>query len=84
MDIRWQHPFTYVVAGPTGCGKTEWTRRFINHLRDLTIPVISKVLWSYGEWQPVYQTFPESVTLVQGLPDIPSYSNEPLLIIIDD
>ena len=84
MDIRWQHPFTCVVAGPTGCGKTEWTRRFINHLRDLTIPVINKVLWSYGEWQPVYQTFPESVTLVQGLPDIPSYSNEPLLIIIDD
>ena len=22
MDPRWQHPFTCIVAGPTGCGKT--------------------------------------------------------------
>ena len=28
--------------------------------------------------------FPESVTLVQGLPDIPGYSKEPFLITIDD
>ena len=22
MDPRWKHPFTAIVAGPTGCGKT--------------------------------------------------------------
>ena len=25
MDPRWQHPFTCIVAGPTGCGKAPVT-----------------------------------------------------------
>ena len=84
MDPSWQHPFTCVVAGPTGCGKTEWVKTFIRHLTDMIHPVPSKVLWSYGEWQPTYWTLPDIVQLVQGIPDIPTYSQDPLLLVIDD
>ena len=84
MDPRWQHPFTSVVAGPTGCGKTEWVKRFITHLEDMVTPVPKKIIWSYAEWQPIYQSLHGSVELIQGLPDIPNYSKIPMLLVIDD
>ena len=32
MDPRWKHPFTCIVAGPTGCGKTTFvTRGYISY-----------------------------------------------------
>ena len=84
FDPTWEHPFTCIVSGPTGCGKTEWVKRFIHHLQDLVRPSPTQVVWSYAEWQPAYHSLPDSVTLVQGLPDIPMYSKEPQLVVIDD
>ena len=31
MDARWKHPFTSVVAGPTGCSKTTFVTRLLRH-----------------------------------------------------
>ena len=84
MDVTWQHPLTCLVAGPSGCGKTEWVKRFITHLPDMINPVPTEIIWSYGEWQPSYQSLQDKVQFVQGLPDLPPYSREPLLLIIDD
>ena len=84
MDVRWTHPFTCVVAGPTQSGKTEFVKRFIRHVEDIVTPVPTKIIWSYGEWQPTYQSLLDKVDFVQGLPDLPHYSQEPLLVVIDD
>jgi len=37
------HPFTAVVAGPTGCGKTAWVLRLIDNLREKIEPVPSRI-----------------------------------------
>ena len=84
MDVTWQHPLTCLVAGPSGCGKTEWVKRFFTHLPDMIKPVPTKIIWSYGEWQLSYQSLQDKVQFVQGLPDLPPYSREHLLLIIDD
>ena len=84
MDPRWVHPFTSVIAGPTGCGKTQWVKRFVNHLEYLVDPSPTRVIWSYGEWQSAYQSLPPYVELMEGLPSLPLQSVEPLLLIIDD
>ena len=84
MDPRWQHPFTCIVAGPTQSGKTEFVKRFIKNLEDMVTPLPTRIVWSYGEWQPAYQTLLDKVDFVQGLPDFPLYSKEPLLVVIDD
>ena len=84
MDVRWPHPFTCVVAGPTGCGKTEFVKQFIRHVEDMVTPVPTKIIWSYGEWQPAYQPLLDKVDFVQGLPELPLYNQEPLLVVIDD
>ena len=84
IDPRWQHPFTCVVAGPTGCGKTEWVKHFITNLEAMTSPVPTQILWSYGEWQPTYQSLQDKVRFVQGLPELSLYNQDPLLLVIDD
>ena len=84
MDPRWQHPFTSIVAGPTGCGKTEFVLSFLQHIDDLVSPAPYNVIYSYAEWQPAYRQLPSFGELVEGLPDIPQYSKDPLLIVIDD
>ena len=39
LDPRWKHPFTAIVAGPTGCGKTVFTLTFITLASEMTTPV---------------------------------------------
>ena len=36
-------PFTVVVAGPTGCGKTAWVLRLIDNVREKIEPVRSRI-----------------------------------------
>lgn len=44
-----KHPFTMVISGSTGSGKTEWLMRFLNNLPDMIDDKISTVLYCYGE-----------------------------------
>lgn len=46
---EFKHPFTMIVSGSTGSGKTEWLVRFLNHLEELCAGVIAQVLYCYGE-----------------------------------
>lgn len=46
------HPTTIMLAGPTGCGKTQLLVRV---LRERMIePFPEKIVWVYAEWQPAY------------------------------
>jgi hypothetical protein len=84
MDPRWQHPFTCVVSGPTGAGKTVFVKNFINHLSEVTVPHPEEVVWCYGEWQEGYRDLPNHVVFVEGLPSMDWTDNKPRLLIIDD
>ena len=84
MDPRWKHPFTSIIAGPTGCGKTQFVITFLNNLNEMIDPVPEKIIYSYGEWQKDFLKLSNDVELVEGMPDLPDYSRTPLLLIIDD
>ena len=43
-----QHPFTCIVAGPTGSGKSHLVRSIIRAKRKLIIPEPTRVMWAYG------------------------------------
>jgi len=88
MDPRWKHPFTCIVAGPTGCGKTTFVARMLRYASSLIDPPPDKITWCYGQWQPAYETLTQQVPNVlfeEGLPESsicdPSTNN---LVIIDD
>jgi hypothetical protein len=84
MDLRWKHPFTALIVGPTQCGKTVFTFKFIGEAKNLIHPAPEKIIYCYGEFQPIFNQYP-SVTFHDGLPDIKQFDGErPTLLVIDD
>ena len=71
MDPRWKHPFTCIVAGPTGCGKTTFVARLLLNAPSMINPAPEHVTWYYGEWQSAYENLDiPNVRLEQGLPTV--------------
>ena len=84
MDPSWKHPFTCVIAGPTGSGKTVWMTRFLNHVSHMIIPPPKKVVWCYGEWQAGHSQL-KGVFIVEGLPKVEEWdTTKRRLVIFDD
>lgn len=80
MDTRLKHPFTCLIAGPTGCGKTYLVKELIK--RNTIEPPPERIVWCYGEWQPMY-TQMKNVEFVEGF----HFETDPAqrtLLIIDD
>jgi len=82
-----KHPFTCMVAGPTGSGKTylvrdilQYHKHVINNLSD------SKVLWAYGVWQELYsENIPNvNVEYLEGLPTIENVKDSGASILVVD
>ena len=84
-DPRFKHPFTCIVAGPTGCGKSQFVARLLR-TKDSTIsPVPDRVVFHYTEWQPLYERLEKFVEFQQGLPDVDSFDpRQKNLLVLDD
>lgn len=79
-----KHPFTMVVSGPTGSGKTMWVKRLIEQRDTVSFPPPLKISYFYGEYQSAFDEI-QNVEFVNGLDGIENYgSGEPSWIIIDD
>ena len=88
MDTRLVHPFTSIVAGPTGCGMTTFVVSLLRHSHTLVNLPPEKITWCYGEWQPLYSTLSTihpNLEWVEGLPDLSSFDpSNRNLVVIDD
>ena len=81
-DLRLSHPFSCVVNGPSGAGKTEWIRKLLYHRDDMIKDAPDKIIWCYGQYQPIFSLM-EGIEFVEGL----NYSIVPgqkYLLILDD
>ena len=38
MDVGWKHPFTCIIAGPTGCGNSTFVTRMLLHATTMIEP----------------------------------------------
>ena len=50
------HPFTCLVAGPTGSGKTSFLKKLLELKDEKIYQCPEKILWCYSQWQPLYAT----------------------------
>jgi hypothetical protein len=67
--MPWVHPFTSVIAGPTGSGKSMFVRRFVHNIKHMMTPKPDRISWCDGEHQTLHGTV-EGVEFQQGLPDM--------------
>ena len=90
--FQFGHPFTCMVAGMTGSGKTVWVQSLLTQAyRMINFPP-EKIVWCYSQWQPAYMemliTIP-NIEFVKGIPtaleqDAYLDVNKRNLIVIDD
>ena len=86
--IKFRHPFTCMVSGPTSSGKTFLVRDILKNFKlliSIDKPILN-VLWAYGQWQSLY-TDPIAddvkVDYVKGLPMQDELSGHDIIIIDD-
>lgn len=82
------HPFTMVIYGPTGSGKTRWVRRLIENSETVCEPPPRRIIYIYSIWQPIFADFRRmGVELVKGLSEglMDQFDGSvPVWIILDD
>ena len=85
MDPRWQHPFTCIVAGPTGCGKSMFVARLLRNASAMIDPPPERITWYYGEWQAAYENLNiPNMRLEEGLSTSLDTDGKRGLVVLDD
>lgn len=67
FDPRLQGPFTCLLAGPTGCGKTQLVFKLIEKEAELINPPVQEIVYCYGQWQDAFKNYEKRVTFHEGL-----------------
>lgn len=84
MSIKFKHPFSTIIAGPSSSGKSYFVNNFLNNVHDMCDTSFTQIFWHYGTWQNLYDKV-KNVNFIEGLPEIENIrEHEPQLIIIDD
>ena len=52
--FRFEHPFTSMIAGMTGSGKTAWVRSLLQQASETIYPPPERIVWCYSQWQLAY------------------------------
>ena len=83
MDVRMKHPFTCIVSGATGCGKSVFVFRMLDNIREMISPIPQKVIYCYGEYLKQLERYPQ-IDFDEGLPLLQLFDGTPSLVVIDD
>ena len=88
-DVLFRHPFTCILAGPTGAGKTVLLHQILKHKNQIIEPNADKIVYCYKSWQPVYdqinKTSEMPIEFNQGLYNIELFDKSiNNILIIDD
>ena len=87
VDMRLKSPFTALIVGPTGSGKTVTTFRLIENKDNACTEPPVEIHYCYGAWQDAFDSLAERVVFHEGLinveKDIPNDGHHRWLIIDD-
>ena len=50
-NVKFKHPFTAILAGPSQAGKTEFIIRLLENVNDMITPAPNKIIYCYSFWQ---------------------------------
>ena len=75
-NMTFKHPFSMVVSGPSGSGKSVWTKKLL--LSSLIQPSPEPIIWCYG--QPLYDNIRKRIPRTEFVNCIPDHLNDQLYI----
>ena len=82
--LKFKHPFTCLISGPTSSGKTMLVYRIIKNKQLIIDKPLHKIYWYYSQWQEIYKNLPN----VRFIKDIPNEkqlaTDKPDLVVVDD
>ena len=84
MSIKWGHPFTAILAGPTSCGKSTFIKKFLSNINEMIDTKIHEIIYCLPDDQPIDPFFMK-FRVVRGIPEQDLFKDlKPRLLIIDD
>lgn len=82
------HPFTCLVAGPTGCGKTEFVIKLLKNISEYVQPCPKRIIYCYTMWQDKFDYLKKIISQIEfqeGLFDVNQLDKrQENLLILDD
>lgn len=95
VDVQFRHPFTMIVSGSTGSGKSEWIMKLLRNLDKVISIPIERIFYCYGELNKNIMNLQRNgrignvpVTVYNGVPSEEivreKAKREKILIVLDD
>ena len=87
IDFRLKTPFTAMLVGPTGSGKTVALLNLISQSESVCTSPPVQVVYCYGVWQDAFEPLREKITFEEGMIDVKDYfpsDGKSRWLIIDD
>ena len=78
--MEFKHPFTMIISGPTGSGKTVFVKSMISKGKFDT--EFKEIIWCYSEIGSLEHN--PDITYIEGLPNEDQFTGDPKLLILDD
>ena len=84
MSLKFENPSSFLLSGASGCGKTFWILKFIDHIHQIC-PEIKRIFYYYEIWQKCFESYTDKVIFRQGPPDLAKLKEaKDSLVILDD
>lgn len=86
MDLKWKHPFTAILSGPTSSGKSTYIKKFLKHLDHMVDTKLTEIMYCAPSISQIDLTETgQNVKYHEGIPDMDTFSDQqPRLIILED
>jgi len=59
--LPFRHPFTAIVSGPRGSGKTQFVMRLVDSADVLIEPTPRKIVYYFAEYQPLFEHYEDRI-----------------------
>ena len=66
--LPFRHPFTSIVSGLTGSGKTQFVMRLIDSADVMIEPTPRKIVYYFAEYQTLFERYEDCIEFRQGMP----------------
>lgn len=86
MDLKWKHPFTALLSGPTGSGKSTFLKKLLTHLDYMIDTKLTEVIYCAPALSQIDLTETgQNMKYHEGIPDLDMFPDQqPRLIILED